>query len=429
MKDFNDPNLRNLSKEEKRKLANERAEELKATIQDYLDIRDSIPTGFNQKEKIQERKKRIMEVLGATEEDWGDWKWQLRNRFTTVEQLEKVFKLTEKEKEEIAEVGKRYRWALSPYYLSIIDPDNPDDPIRKQSIPSIAELLDTHGEDDPMGEEFTSPVPHITRRYPDRLIINVTNQCGMYCRHCQRRRNIGEVDSGTPKEALEQAIDYIRQHEEIRDVLLTGGDAFMMSDERIDWILTELRSIPHVEIIRFGTRTLVTLPQRITPELCEILSKHHPIYINTHFNHPQEVTEEAAKATDLLTRAGVPLGNQAVLLNGINNDKHVMKKLNHELLKIRVRPYYIFHSKPVTGTTHFNVKVEDGLEIMESLRGYTSGLAIPTYIINAPKGYGKTPMLPEYLISQGKDKVKIRTWEGRVFDYPNSGPENVDDDK
>lgn len=241
----------------------------------------------------------------------------------------------------------------------------------------------------------------------------------MYCRHCQRRRNIGEVDKGTPKNELEKAINYVRQNEEIRDVLITGGDALMLSDEKIDWILSRLREIEHVEIIRLGTRTPVTLPQRITPNLCEILEKHHPIYINTQFNHPKEITEDTARATDLLSRSGIPLGNQAVLLNGINNDKHIMKKLNHELLKIRVRPYYIFHAKTVIGTAHFNTRVEEGLEIMENLRGYTSGLAIPTYIINAPLGYGKTPMLPEYLISQGKDKVTIRTWEGRIIEYPN----------
>ena len=421
--DFNDPSLRNLSLEEKRKIANERATVLKASIQEYLDAREDIPTGINQKDNYEKQKKKILELLKATEAEWNDWKWQVRKRFTKVKDLAKILNLSEKEKQEIEEVGKRFRWAISPYYLSLMDPDNPEDPIRKQGVPSKAEILDTLGETDPMGEEFTSPAPHITRRYPDRLIINVTNQCGMYCRHCQRRRNIGEVDQGTPKEELEQAIEYIRQNEEIRDVLLTGGDAFMLSDERIDWLLGKLRAIPHLEIIRLGSRTPVTLPQRVTPQLVEILQKYHPVFVNTHFNHPKEVSEDAARAADLLSRAGVPIGNQTVLLNGVNNDKYVMKKLNHELLKIRVRPYYIFHAKPVKGTTHFNTKIEDGLEIMEHLRGYTSGLAIPTYIINAPHGYGKTPMLPEYLISQGKDKVTIRTWEGRIIEYPNIGPE------
>ncbi len=424
-KDLQDFERNNLSEEKKREIANERAEELKSRIQDYLDIRKTISSGFEQREKINERKEKILELLGGTDEDWKNWKWQLRNRITSVGKLSKLFNITEEEKQAILEVENKYRWAISPYYLSLIDPDNPDDPIRKQSIPIISEIINTYGEDDPMGEGLTSPVPYITRRYPDRLIINVTNQCGMYCRHCQRRRNIGEVDIDTPKKDLEVAINYVREHEEIRDVLLTGGDAFMISNDLIEWILIRLRDIPHVEIIRFGTRTPVTLPQRITPELCEILAKYHPVYVNTQFNHPQEVTDEAAKACDMLSRSGIPLGNQSVLLNGVNNNKYVIKKLNQELLKIRVLPYYMFHAKNVLGTTHFNVKVEDGLEIMESLRGYTSGLAIPTYIINAPKGYGKTPMLPNYLVSQGKNEIKIRTWEGRCFDYPNEGAEET----
>lgn len=419
MKEVNNQDLNNLSEEEKRAYANFRGKELKATIQDYLDVKDIIPTGFNQAEEYKNRKNNIMMILNATEENWDDWKWQLRNRITSVDKLTQFLNLTSEEKEQIEQVGKRFRWAVSPYYLSLMDPNDPEDPIRKQGVPMIAELEVESGEEDPMGEELTSPVLNITRRYPDRLIINVTNQCGMYCRHCQRRRNIGEIDQGTPKEELIGAINYVRNHEEIRDVLITGGDALMLSDDKLDWILGELRKISHVEIIRLGTRTLVTLPQRITASLCKVVEKHHPIYINTQFNHPKEITEESARAADLLTKAGVPLGNQAVLLNGINNDKHVMKKLNHELLKIRVRPYYIFHAKHVIGTTHFNTRVEEGLEIMESLRGYTSGLAIPTYIINAPYGFGKTPMLPEYLISQGKDKVTIRTWEGRIMEYPN----------
>ncbi len=426
--DYNESKLENLSTDEKRKLAEVRAKELKGKIQEYLDARDHIPTGFNQKEKYAGQKRKIMKMFNASEEDWNNWTWQMRYRFTKVEDLAKVLDLSEEEKLQIGQVGEKYRWAVSPYYVSLMDPSAPEDPIRKQGLPSIAELEDTFGEDDPMGEEFTSPAPNITRRYPDRLIIKVTNQCGMYCRHCQRRRNIGEIDKPTPREELEKALEYVRQHEEIRDVLLTGGDAFMMSDDHLDWILGELDAIPHVEIKRLGSRTPVTLPQRITQNLCNVLSKHHPVYVNTHFNHPKEVTEDAAKACDMLTRAGIPLGNQAVLLNGINNDKYVMKKLNHELLKIRVRPYYIFHAKPVSGTTHFNTRIEDGLEIMEHLRGYTSGLAIPTYIINAPHGYGKTPMLPEYLVSQGKDKVKIRTWEGRMMDYPNMDPKKLNRD-
>ncbi|HBT20278.1 MAG TPA: glutamate 2,3-aminomutase [Peptococcaceae bacterium] len=404
---------------EKRLRAQKRAEELKAKIKDYLEAREKIDYGFKLAEQYEENKRRIMKVLGATEKDWNNWKWHVRNRFTRAEDLAKVINLSEREIKEINEVGKTYRWAVSPYYASLMDPDDPNCPIRKQAIPSIYEITIPFGELDPMAEEYTSPAPTITRRYPDRLIINVTNACAMYCRHCQRRRNIGEVDKAAPTEDILQALDYIRKNEEIRDVLLTGGDAFMLSNSKLDWILTELDKIDHVEIKRLGTRMLVTLPMRVNDELCEILDKHPRLYINTHFNHPKEVTKDSEKACDKLARLGIPLGNQTVLLKGINNDPHVIKKLNHELLKIKVRPYYIFQAKTVKGTGHFITKIEDGINIMEHLRGYTSGLAIPQYIINAPKGFGKTPMLPEYLVSMAPDAVYIRTWEGRMLRYPN----------
>lgn len=408
-----------LTPEEKQQISIQRALELKSRIEDYLEARTRIPSGRDLEEELAQRKAKILKLLGGTESDWQDWKWQMANRITEVELLAEVLELSQQEIEEIREVGQKFRWAISPYYLSLIKPGDPTDPVRLQSIPQPAELAPGSGEDDPMGEEFTNPAPRITRRYPDRLIINVTNVCAMYCRHCQRRRNIGETDRHSPTADLEAALDYIRQHPEIRDVLITGGDSLMLSDEKIDWLLTELDHIPHVEIKRLGTRVLVTLPQRITDELCAVLAKHPPLYLNTQFNHPQELTREAVEAAERLVRAGVVLGNQAVLLKNVNNDKHVMKKLNHELLKARIRPYYIFHAKEVTGTRHFITPIEDGLEIMEYLRGYTSGLAIPTYIINAPKGYGKTPMLPEYLVSMEKDKVYIRTWEKRIMEYPN----------
>ncbi|MGF7185785.1 lysine 2,3-aminomutase [Desulfitispora alkaliphila] len=408
-----------LTVEDKREIALERADELKSRIEDYLEASKTIPTGFKNDQRIQQMKQKLLEHFSATEDDWKDWKWQMKNRITDAKTLSKFIKLSDQEFEEIEKVGKEYRWAVSPYYLTTIDPEDPDCPVKKMTIPCIHEMGDVVGKADPMGEEFTSPAPSITRRYPDRLIINVTNQCAMYCRHCQRRRNIGETDVMTPKEKLEEALEYVRQNPEIRDVLLTGGDALMLSDANLDWILTELDNIPHVEIKRLGTRTLVTVPQRITPELCEILEKHHPVYLNTQFNHPAEITKEVLEATDKLTKAGLQLGNQAVLLNGVNNNAHVMKKLNHELLKVRIRPYYIFHAKAVIGTKHFWTTVEEGLEIMENLRGYTSGLAIPTYIINAPSGNGKTPMLPEYMISQGDEYVTIRTWENKVFKYDN----------
>lgn len=406
--------------ENKRQISLKRAEELKSRIEDYLKVKDSILRGTkeSQKEKINKQKQKILKVLNGSESDWNDWNWQMKNRISSVEVLSKIIDLTDKEINSIKAVEKQYRWAISPYYASLID-DDKYNPVRLQSIPTKLEIINHSGKKDPMAEEYTNPAGSITRRYPDRLIINVTNECAMYCRHCQRRRNIGQIDKHKPKKVLQESFDYIRNNKEIRDVLITGGDPLTLSDEMLDWILSEVKSIPHVEYIRIGTRTPVTCPQRITDDLVSILKKYHPLYINTQFNHPLEITEESKAACEKLANAGIPLGNQAVLLNGINNDKYIMRLLNQELLKCRVRPYYIFHAKHVIGTTHFNTSVDDGIEIMEYLRGYTSGLAIPTYIINAPGGLGKTPILPQYLISRGKDSIKIRTWEGKVLSYKN----------
>lgn len=404
----------------KREIALRRAEQLKEAIKDYLQTKDTIPRGMApaQQEQYRRQKAKILALLGGSEEDWDDYRWQLKNRVSDVEVLRQIIDLAEEEAEAIRQVGKQFRWAVSPYYLALIDPENRYDPVKLQAVPTGAEL-DTGGKADPMGEEHTNPAGSITRRYPDRVIINVTNQCAMYCRHCQRRRNIGTKDFHTTEKKLAESIAYIGANPEIRDVLLTGGDALMLSDQILDWLLGELQAIPSVDYVRIGTRVLVTMPQRITDSLVEVLRKHPPLYINTQFNHPKEVTPEAQAACSKLVNAGIPLGNQAVLLNGINNDKYVMRLLNQELLKIRVRPYYIFHAKEVVGTKHFNTSIDDGIEIMEYLRGYTSGMAIPTYILNAPQGYGKTPLGPQYLLSRGKRSIKIRTWEGRVFDYPN----------
>lgn len=409
----------------KREFALKRAEELKNRIKEYNDVKNKIPRGMSpsQEKKISEKKKKILSLLNATEEDWNNWKWQMKNRISNVELLSQIIKLDDSEIESIKKVEKKFRWAISPYYASLID-DDPYNPVKLQSVPSRYEL-DTRGFLDPMGEEYTNPAGSITRRYPDRLIINTTNVCAMYCRHCQRRRNIGTLDKHTSKELLKESIEYIRNNPEIRDVLVTGGDPLTLSDAALDRLLEELYKIPTVEYIRLGSRTLVTMPQRITDDLIIVLKKYPPIYLNTHFNHPLEVTRETKAACDKLADNGIVLGNQAVLLNGVNNDKYVMRLLNHELLKCRVRPYYIFHAKPVAGTTHFNTSIDDGIEIIEYLRGYTSGLAIPTYILNAPGGNGKTPIAPEYIISRGKNSVKIRTWEGKVFDHPNSPAKSI----
>jgi lysine 2,3-aminomutase len=406
----------------------ERAKVLKGRIEDYLKVKRTLSWGLKneQIDEVKKRREKIMEFFNASYEEWNDYKWQLKNRISDIDVLSNFVNLSEEEKEDIRKVGKKFRWGLSPYYLSLINPDNKMDPVRLLSVPTALEL-EGEGELDPMGEEFTNPAGSITRRYPDRLIINLTNECAMYCRHCQRRRNIGENDSHRCKNEIEESIAYIREHEEIRDVLLTGGDALALGDARLEYIIKELRSIEHVEIIRLGSRMPVTLPQRITDNLVNMLKKYHPIYLNTHFNHPNEITLEAKKACEKLANAGISLGNQAVLLNGINNDKYVMRLMNQELLKVRVKPYYIFHAKHVKGTSHFNTSINDGLEIMEYLRGYTSGMAIPTYIVNAPKGKGKTPLAPQYLISQGTDYIMIRTWEGEVIKYDNHETLNLEE--
>lgn len=410
----------------KREIALKRADELKEAIKDYLMAKNSIPRGTNSEisAKIQARKEKILKLLSSDENNWNDWRWQTRNRISDVYLLSEIIDLTTQEIENIKKVEKKYRWGISPYYASLIYDDNRLNPVRLQSIPTLLELREG-GSLDPMAEEFTNPAGAITRRYPDRLIINVTNKCPSFCRHCQRRRNIGTVDNNQPKPILEESIEYIKNNPEIRDVLITGGDALMLPEKTLDWLLCELHKIPTIDYIRLGTRVLATMPQRITPKLINLLKKYPPIYINTQFNHPLEITEDAKKACEALVNAGIPLGNQAVLLNGINNDKYIMRLLNQELLKCRVRPYYIFHAKDVSGTTHFNTSVDDGIEIMEYLRGYTSGMAIPAYIVNAPNGNGKTPIIPEYVISRGKDYVKIRTWEGKIFSYPNHPTEDL----
>lgn len=403
----------------KRKTALKRAKELKNTIKDYLKERSKIKTGLDLKEK-NNNKERIMSRLQATEEEWNNWKWQLNNRITTIEKLKSLIELPEDRLEEIKKVEEKFRWAISPYFLSLINPDDPNCEIGKQALPSFFELQDFGGKLDPMNEELTNPAGTITRRYPDRLIIKLTNVCGMFCRHCQRRREIGQTDHHQTQEEITESIAYIKNNPEIRDVLLTGGDPLTMTDNQLEAILKELKAIDHVEIIRIGSRIPITMPQRITDELCEMLEKFHPLYINIQVNHPKELTEEVFQATNKISKAGIPLGNQAVLLKGINDNPHIMKKLNQELLKARVKPYYIFHAKKVKGTGHFRTSVSTGINIMEKLRGYTSGMAIPTYIINAPGGFGKTPINPIYNISQSKEHIKIRTWEGRIIDYPDS---------
>ena len=356
-------------------------------------------------------------------EQWNDWKWQVRNRIETVEDLKKHIAITPEEEVGIRQCLGVLRMAITPYYLSLIDLDDPHDPIRRQAIPTAQEL---HKADadllDPLHEDTDSPVKGLTHRYPDRVLLLVTDQCSMYCRHCTRRRFAGQTDCAVPLEQIDACIEYVRNHPEVRDVLISGGDPLVMSDDRLEYIIAKVREIPHVEIVRIGSRTPVVMPQRITPELCAMLKKYHPVWLNTHFNHPKEVTEESRRACAMLADAGIPLGNQSVLLAGVNDCVHVMKKLVHELVKMRVRPYYIYQCDLSMGLEHFRTPVGKGIEIIEALRGHTSGFCVPTFVVDAPGGGGKIPVMPDYLISQTPHRVILRNFEGVITTY--TEPEN-----
>ena len=361
------------------------------------------------------------------DELWNDWQWQVANRVETLEDLKKYVKLTPEEEDGVKKCLGTLRMAITPYYLSLINPDDPFDPVRRQAIPTAAELYQAPEDQlDPLHEDTDSPVPGLTHRYPDRVLFLVTDQCSMYCRHCTRRRFAGQTDTAVPDSQIEGCLEYIRNHPEVRDVLLSGGDVLMISDEKLEYIISELRKIPHVEIVRLGSRTPVVCPQRITPALCNMLKKYHPIWLNTHFNHPNEITEESRRACAMLADAGIPLGNQTVLLHGVNDCVHVMKKLVQALVYIRVRPYYIYVCDLSMGLTHFRTPVSKGIEIIEGLRGHTSGYAVPTFVVDAPGGGGKTPVMPNYVISQTPRKTILRNFEGVITTY--TEPENYVED-
>jgi lysine 2,3-aminomutase len=354
----------------------------------------------------------------ATDEQWNDWKWQVKNRIETFDQLKKYIELTEMEEEGIKKSLETLRMAITPYYLSLIDKDDRNCPVRKQAVPSGEELYQSPADLlDPLHEDEDSPVPGLTHRYPDRVLFLITDMCSMYCRHCTRRRFAGQNDCESPSERIQNAIDYIARTPEVRDVLLSGGDALLVSDRMLESIIQRLRAIPHVEIIRIGTRTPVVCPQRITDDLVNMLKKYHPIWLNTHFNHSKEITPESAEACAKMANAGIPLGNQTVLLRGLNDCVHIMKRLVHDLVKIRVRPYYIYQCDLSMGLEHFRTPVSKGIEIIESLRGHTSGYAVPTFVVDAPGGGGKTPVMPTYLISQSPGKVILRNFEGVITTY------------
>lgn len=352
---------------------------------------------------------------------WKDWKWQIKHAVRDIDTFEKVtgIRFSEKEHEVYEETIQKFPLSVTPYYASLIDVENyRNDPVFKQSFPDAAELLIEKSDmSDPLFEERDSPVEGITHRYPDRVLFLISNICSMYCRHCTRKRRVGDVDSIPSKDTILKGIEYIRETPAVRDVLLSGGDPLMLSNDYLDWILTEIQAIPHVEIVRIGTRMPVVLPYRITDDLVSMLTKHHPVWVNVHFNHPREITASSKEALRKLADGGIPLGNQSVLLAGINDCPRIMKRLIHELVKNRVRPYYLYQCDMAEGLSHLRTPVGKGIEILEHLIGHTSGFAVPTYVIDAPAGGGKIPLMPNYLISLSTNKVVLRNYRGIITSY------------
>jgi lysine 2,3-aminomutase len=374
--------------------------------------------GFAQvgRHKFEASNRRIWK--NTANEDWNHWIWQQSNRLKTLASCEGVIQLSEGEREAFRASSDLFHVGITPYYAGLMDPEDPNCPIRLQSIPQPGELQKLPEDlQDPLNEEGDMPTPCITHRYPDRVLFYVTHNCPVYCRHCTRKRKVSDPSSSTMSRQLEDAFQYIESHPEIRDIVVSGGDPLSLSDKKLDMILTRLRSIPHIEIFRLGTRNLVTLPQRVTPEFVEMLKKHTPVYVNTHFNHPKECTYEAYLACKLLADAGCVIGNQSVLLKGINDDPEVMKELCQKLLAMRVRPYYIYQCDLAQGISHFRTSIETGLNIIEHLRGHTSGLANPTFVVDAPGGGGKIPLLPNYVVKHEGKRWTLRNFQNREFLY------------
>jgi lysine 2,3-aminomutase len=361
------------------------------------------------------------------DEKWMDWRWQMSNRLNTLDELGAVINLTDSEREALSAQGL-FRVDITPYFASLIDPDDPTCPVRKQIIPTAREMVSFESMmEDSLSEDKHSPVPGLVHRYPDRVLMLVTTQCASYCRYCTRSRIVGDPTQTFSRTEFDAQIEYIENTPQIRDVLLSGGDPMVLAPKLLEMILSRLRAIPHIEIVRLGSRVPVFLPMRVDEKFCEMVSKYHPLWINIHVNHPKEITPELAAAADRLTRAGVPLGNQSVLLAGVNDSVRIQRKLVHELVKIRVRPYYLYQCDLVAGSGHFRTSVSKGIEIIEGLRGHTSGYAVPTYVVDAPGGGGKIPIQPNYVLSQGADKVILRNFEGYVTTY--SEPKDYDPDE
>jgi len=349
---------------------------------------------------------------------WNDWHWQQRERIVQLAQLEQVIRVTPEERTAAIETAAEFHMGITPYYAALMDPDDPTCPVRLQSVPTMGEMMIAPADlEDPLAEERDMPVPGITHRYPDRVLFYTTHNCPVYCRHCTRKRKVADPTSAAAKKQVEDGLAYIEQHAEIRDVVISGGDPLSLSDDRLDYILGRLRAIPHVEIFRLGTRNLVTLPQRITDDLVQMLKKHQPVYVNTHFNHPKECTAEAYEAARRLADGGCVIGNQMVLLKGVNDDPKTVLELNHKLLLMRIRPYYIYQCDLAKGISHFRTTVEAGRKIMRALRGHTSGLAVPQFVVDAPGGGGKIPVNPDYVVRHEGKKWVFRNYAGKEFTY------------
>jgi lysine 2,3-aminomutase len=356
---------------------------------------------------------------GVSVDRWNDWRWQLANRISSLREIRRIIRLTPEEEAGIEIGSRRFRLEITPYFANLINPDDPTCPIRKQVIPIVSELNAIESEaEDPLAEAQYSPAPGIIHRYPDRVLFYPTAHCASYCRFCTRSRIVGHVEETLRRDELEQAFAYLRAHHEVRDVVVSGGDPLTIGDNKLEQLIATLRSIAHIEIVRLHTRVPVFLPQRVTPALAAMLKTFHPIYISIHFNHPREITREVTEACASLADAGIPLAGQTVLLRGVNDDIATMKRLMHELLKIRVRPYYLNQGDLVAGTSHLRAGVATGLAIMEQLRGHTTGLAVPTYVIDTPHGGGKVPITPNYVISQNHGRILLRNFRGEVYEYP-----------
>ena len=363
----------------------------------------------------------------VSDKDWNSWQWQLKNRITSLEQLQRLMPtLTPEEYAGTKLANTRLALAITPYFFNLIDPADENCPIRRQVVPRIEETTKASWEmADPCGEDSHSPVPGLVHRYPDRVLFLVTDRCASYCRYCTRSRLVSNATGYDFHPDFARQIDYVRRHPEIRDVLLSGGDPLLLSDDKLEFLLRELRTIPHVEFLRIGTRIPIFLPQRITPELCAMLKKYHPLFVSVHSNHPRELTIEVRQALERLADAGIPLGNQSVLLRHVNDDATVMKAQIQKLLMCRVKPYYLYQTDLISGSAHLRVSVRKGLEIMEQLRGHTTGYGVPQFVIDAPGGGGKVPINPGYILYHDNEKIVIRNYEGKIFEYPETGNENL----